>query len=100
FQDQGVRLFPQMSPRTVDFRLNWESSMMFMTMPDGWHKVIAAPPAEKATLLADPAWRATARDEWDRTASAMFPHTKIHKVRFVEVFGDENQHWLGRTLAD
>src|SRR4029078_12022549 len=73
---------------------------MFMTMPDGWHKVIAAPPAEKATLLADPAWRATARDEWDRTVSALFTHTQIHKVRFVEVFGDENQHWLGRTLAD
>jgi N-acyl-D-aspartate/D-glutamate deacylase len=30
----------------------------------------------------------------------MFPHRRIHKARFVEVFGDENQPWLGRTLAD
>ena len=34
--------YPQLSPRTVDFRLNWDSSMMFMSMPEGWHKVIAA----------------------------------------------------------
>ena len=32
----GVRLYPQLSPRTVDFRLNWDSSMMFMSMPEGW----------------------------------------------------------------
>src|SRR5690242_15164144 len=39
---QGVRMYPQLSPRSVDFRLNWDSSMMFMSMPEGWHRVIAA----------------------------------------------------------
>src|SRR5205814_7037592 len=91
---EGVRLYPQLSPRTVDFRLNWDSSMMFMSMPLGWHRVIAAEGRDaKAALLTDPAWRATARDEWDSTKKAMFPTHHIHKARFVEVFGDDNAKW-------
>ena len=97
---EGARLYPQLSPRTVDFRLSWESSMMFMSMPEGWHQVIAAPAAEKPALLADPAWRARARDEWDRTERAMFPHRRLETVRFVEVVGEANEPWLGRTLAE
>ncbi len=31
YRNQGVQLWPQLSPRTVDFRINWDSSMMFMT---------------------------------------------------------------------
>jgi N-acyl-D-aspartate/D-glutamate deacylase len=98
---EGGTLYPQLSPRTVDFRLNWDSSMMFMSMPQGWHRVIAAPGRDaKLALLTDHAWRDTARAEWDRTASALFPHRRIDRVRFVEVVGDENQQWLGCTLAD
>lgn len=97
---EGAHMYPQLSPRTVDFRLNWDSSMMFMSMPDGWHQVIAARGADKARLLADPAWRATARAEWDRTERALFPHRRPETVRFVEVVGADNQPWLGRTLAE
>jgi N-acyl-D-aspartate/D-glutamate deacylase len=97
----GAHIYPQLSPRTVDFRLNWDSSMMFMSMPEGWHRVIAAQGRDaKAALLADPAWRDGARAEWDRTPSALFPHRNIEKVRFVEVVGAANEPWLGRTLAD
>jgi N-acyl-D-amino-acid deacylase len=97
---QGIRTYPQLSPRTVDFRINWESSMMFMTMPEGWHKVIRADAAGKVALLGDPEWRARARAEWDRTEKSMFPNRRIETVRFVEVSGPENERWLGRTLAD
>jgi N-acyl-D-aspartate/D-glutamate deacylase len=96
----GIRFYPQLSPRTVDFRLNWDSSMMFMSMPEGWHKVVAARGDDKAKLLADPAWRAAARAEWDRTEKAMFPHRRLETVRFVEVFGEENEQWLGSTLEE
>jgi N-acyl-D-amino-acid deacylase len=96
----GVRTYPQLSPRSVDFRLNWESSMMFMSMPAGWHKVVAAPATDKAALLGDPEWRATARAEWDDTRAALFPHRRLECVRIVEVFGAENEPWLGRTLAE
>lgn len=98
---EGARVYPQLSPRPVDFRLNWDSSMMFMSMPQGWHRVIAASGAQaKAALLRDPEWRTTARAEWDATPAAMFPHRDIHKARFVEVHGADNERWLGRTLAD
>ncbi|HEY7137316.1 MAG TPA: amidohydrolase family protein [Acidimicrobiia bacterium] len=98
---EGAHVYPQLSPRTVDFRLNWDSSMMFMSMPDGWHRVIAADGRDaKAALLADPDWRHAARAEWDATPSALFPHRHLEKVRFVEVFGTDNERWLGRTLAD
>ena len=99
-KSEGIGFYPQLSPRTVDFRLNWDSSMMFMSMPQGWHKVIAARGAGKAQLLEDPGWRATAREEWDRTEKALFPHRRLDKVRFVEVSGAANQPWLGRTLAE
>jgi len=99
-QSEGVALYPQLSPRTVDFRLNWDSSMLFMSMPEGWHRVIAARGEDKARLLGDPAWRAVARGEWDRVEKAMFPHRRPELVRFVEVHGAPNEQWLGRTLAD
>jgi N-acyl-D-aspartate/D-glutamate deacylase len=97
---EGIGFYPQLSPRTVDFRLNWDSSMMFMSMPEGWHRVVAAKGADKKALLLDPAWRAAARAEWDRTERAMFPHRRLDAVRFVEVFGADNEPWLGRTLDD
>ena len=99
--DDGVTFLPQLSPRTVDMRLNWDSSMMFMSMPEGWHRVIAAQGTDaKAALLEDPEWRATARDEWDRTEKAMFPHRRPEALRVVEVYGADNQKWLGATFAD
>jgi len=98
--EEGVRSYPQLSPRTVDFRLNWESSMMFMSMPAGWHKVIAAAPGDKALLLTDPEWRTTAREEWDRTERAMFPHRNLQKVRIVEVFDAGSERWLGHSLQE
>ena len=70
---KASRMYPQLSPRTVDFRLNWDSSMMFMSMPEGWHRVIAARGDDKPALLRDPEWRAAARDEWDRTEMAHVP---------------------------
>jgi N-acyl-D-amino-acid deacylase len=100
-QSESVPFYPQLSPRTVDFRLNWDSSMMFMSMPDGWHRVVAAsgPDAKKA-LLTDPAWRLDARHEWDRVEKGLFPHRRPERVRFVEVHGADNDKWLGRSLAD
>jgi N-acyl-D-amino-acid deacylase len=100
-QSESVPFYPQLSPRTVDFRLNWDSSMMFMSMPDGWHRVVAAPgPDAKKALLTDPAWRLEARHEWDRVEKGLFPHRRPERVRFVEVHGAENEKWLGRSLAE
>ncbi len=99
-QAEGIGFYPQLSPRTVDFRLNWDSSMLFMNMPEGWHRVVSAKGGDKRRLLSDEEWRGTARDEWDRVEKAMFPHRRLELVRFVEVHGEANARWLGRTLAD
>jgi N-acyl-D-aspartate/D-glutamate deacylase len=96
----GVRLYPQLSPRPIDFRLSWDSSMMFMSMPSGWHQVIAARGDEKAAMLRDAEWRAVAREEWDGVHAALFPHRRLECARIVETFGADNDRWLGQSIAD
>ncbi len=101
YHDQGVKIWPQLSPRTVDFRVNWDSSMMFMRFVDGWHRVIQADGREaKRALLADPEWRARARTEWDTVDKSLFPNTRIERVRIVEVTNPDDEKWLGKSLAD
>jgi N-acyl-D-aspartate/D-glutamate deacylase len=100
YRAEGVQFWPQLSPRTVDFRLNWDSSMMFMSMPDGWNRVVQAAGDEKRRLLSDDAWRAVAREEWNRTDKGLFPNKRLERVRIIEVMRKEHERWLGRTLAD
>ena len=100
YQAAGVQIWPQLSPRTIDFRLNWDSSMMFMAFPEGWHRVVQARGDDKAALLSDAAWRARAREEWDRVDKAMFPHRRPDRVRFVELSAAGDQPWIGRSLED
>ncbi len=97
---EGIAFFPQLSPRPVDLRINWDSSMMFMALPEGWHRVIAARGEAKADLLRDPAWRTTAREEWDRVERTVFPHRRPEQVRFVELGPAVDPQWQGRTFAD
>ncbi len=101
YRARGVQLWPQLSPRSVDFRINWDSSMMFMRMAEGWHRVIQAGGADaKRALLNDPEWRAVARAEWDTVDKSMFPNTRIERVRIVEASNPDDEKWLGKSLAD
>ena len=96
----GSPLWPQMSPRTIDFRINWETSMVFMNLSE-WHKIPNAPDdAAREALLRDPAWRAAARVQWDAYERGMFPAGRPYRVRFIEVTRPELEPWLGKTLAD
>ena len=96
----GSALWPQMSPRTIDFRINWETSMVFMNLSE-WHRIPNAPDATaRAALLRDPEWRAAARTQWDATGRGMFPAGSPHRVRFIEVTEPALEPWLGRTLTD
>jgi N-acyl-D-amino-acid deacylase len=101
YRDRGVQLWPQLSPRTVDFRINWDSSMMFMRMAEGWHRVVQADGVDaKRALLTDPEWRSVARQEWDTVDKSMFPNTRIEHVRIVEVTNPDDEKWIGKSLAD
>jgi len=99
-QAAGVRIYPQVSPRTIDVQVNWASSILFTHLPEGWHQIIRADPQRMTELLRDPAWRAIARDEWDATTIEAFPHRHPEYVRFASVTRPELEPWVGRTLAD
>jgi N-acyl-D-aspartate/D-glutamate deacylase len=96
---QGTRFYPQVSPRTIDVQVNWSSSILFTHLPEGWHQIIRADPARMRELLADPAWRATARAEWDAVSIEAFPHRHPEYVRFVSVTRPEHDRWVGHTLG-
>jgi N-acyl-D-amino-acid deacylase len=97
----GVRVFPQVSPRPFDLKINWEASLSFMGLPEGWHQFITTHGPEKRKLLEDPQWRDLARAEWDAVPrSVAFPHREPELVRFISVTRDDNRRWLGRSLAD
>jgi N-acyl-D-aspartate/D-glutamate deacylase len=98
-RDAGVSIWPQVSPRTVDFRINWDRSMAFMEFPNGWQRFVRAGPEEKRRLLQDPAWRSVARTEWDSGRRAIFPTGWPEKIRLVDA-RPENRRWIGKTLAD
>ncbi len=98
---QGAPLWPLVSPRTVDLRINWERSMMFMKMPEGWHRVPnAADDRERRHLLQDPAWRAAARHEWDAVETGFFPIHDLQRVRLIDVTRPEHERWLGRSMDE
>jgi N-acyl-D-aspartate/D-glutamate deacylase len=96
----GSAFWPQMSPRTIDFRINWETSMVFMMLP-AWHRIPnAVDDAERTRLLQDREWRARAKEEWDRGSPGLFPSAHPERVRIIEVSKPDLEPWLGRTLAD
>ncbi len=99
-QDQGVRVYPQLSPRGVDVRVNWFGGMSFYGLATTWHVVVQGDADTKRALLADDAWRARARAEWDATRRTMFPHQHPERVRLVSVRDTALDEWVGRTLAD
>jgi N-acyl-D-amino-acid deacylase len=97
----GLRVFPQVSPRPFDLKINWDASLSFMGLPDGWHQVIITHGSDKRRLLEDQQWRTVARNEWEAvTRSFAFPHREPEMVRFISVTRKEQQRWVGRTLAD
>lgn len=99
-QRSGARCYPQVSPRGLDIQVNWNGGMSFMTMPNSWHRAIQAPPGEKARLLADPEWRAAAREEWDRVPFTMIRHRLPERIRLVSVTRPEHERWVGASFAD
>ena len=99
-QDQGVRNYPQVSPRTLDIHVNWDGGMSWFALENSWHKMVQAPRPEKEPMLRDPQWRALAREEWDRVPRTMIPHKPADRIRLVSVTRPENERWVGATLAD
>jgi N-acyl-D-aspartate/D-glutamate deacylase len=99
-QAGGARMFAQISPRTLDMRVSWDNSILFMALKDSWQQIIRARGEEMGELLRDPAWRARARADWDANLPRLNPFQRPWRIRLIEVTRPENEPWLGRSLAD
>jgi N-acyl-D-aspartate/D-glutamate deacylase len=99
-QADGVRTFPQVSPRPLDIQVNWAGGMSFAKLPEGWYRFVQADNAEKARLITDQTWRTTARAEWDHVPWAMVPHKAPERIRLISGTSPEAPRFVGRSLAD
>ncbi len=97
-QAEGSPCYPQITPRSFDVQVNWDGGMSFMNMPQGWHRVVQASRPHKAALLSDRTWRATAREEWDRTAFTMIRHRRPENIRLLSVTRPEHERWINQTF--
>jgi N-acyl-D-amino-acid deacylase len=98
-QDTGARMFPQVSPRRQDVRVNWDGGMAFYSLPP-WHQFLQASAAGKVTLAGDPSWRAAARAGWDAAPRTLIRHKELDRVVFTAVARPELARWVGSSLAD
>jgi N-acyl-D-aspartate/D-glutamate deacylase len=82
----GGNVWAQVSPRSgFDNRMVFDgSSLSFGAMPS-WAAMCMARGAEKAAMLADPAWREKGRQEWDSPAFVLFPRKAVGKLLIGEV---------------
>lgn len=93
-------MWPIASPRTVDFNVSWEQTMVFMMLPKGWNQIMGVTGEARREMLADPGWREIARTEWDATEKSLLPINRLDYVRFTSMTRPDNEFWLGRSLAD
>jgi N-acyl-D-amino-acid deacylase len=99
-QAQGVRTYPEISPRQLDIEINWDGGMSFYLMEQTWHRVAQAPSDEKRRLLTDPEWRASARHDWDTVPFTMLEHRRPEKITLASVTNEALAPWVGRTFAE
>lgn len=99
-RDRGVPTFPQVSPRTMDIRVNWFGGMSWHGLADTWHAMVQSDGETKRRLLSDPTWREQARGEWDRVPWTLIPHKSPERIRLISVTEPEFEEWVGKSLAD
>jgi N-acyl-D-aspartate/D-glutamate deacylase len=97
----GCRVYGQVSPRPFDLHVSFDQTPAFVAIP-AWGTFIALPSAdEKRAMLADDAWRARARADWDRVGDGftIFPVSRLDRVRLTSVRAGE-ERFLDRSFAD
>jgi N-acyl-D-amino-acid deacylase len=96
----GIDVWPgyaHVSPTSV---IGITKSLIFAQSNDYvWHEVVLAPtPEEKLKMLADPAWRARARESWDTQA---WEHSPFKNPQELYLLDSENGAGpVGGTLKD
>jgi N-acyl-D-amino-acid deacylase len=99
FQGDGIRIFPQISPRPLDTRINWDGGMSFIRYPKSWMTYVQSPDDLKKVLIGDEAWRADGRTEWD-APTARFLASRTDRIRLLSATSEGYAGWVGRSLRD
>jgi N-acyl-D-amino-acid deacylase len=97
-QAEGVDIWPGYAHVSPTSTLSLIKSLIFAQSNDYvWHEVVLADSHEdKARLLADPDWRARARESWDTKA---WPHSPMNNPQDLNLIDSENgQGPVGITL--
>jgi len=93
---EGLDIWSQTPGRPQFGAINFERSILFQGI-DAWHEMVNEPEEPKMAMLRDPAWRARAREDWDRAEFCMFP---IHSLEVLTVghCAPHNESFRGMTL--
>jgi N-acyl-D-aspartate/D-glutamate deacylase len=79
-QAGGADLWPNVPFKPLAPFFGFERSIVFQRVP-AWNDLINGPAEAKLATLADPAWRARAREEWDnRTRSSLSRIDRPHEM--------------------
>jgi N-acyl-D-aspartate/D-glutamate deacylase len=70
-QAEGLAVYPQVTPRPLNFEFDWKEPFLFEGMPE-FRSVSAADTEEKKRLYADPEFRRTIRERIGGKGSARF----------------------------
>jgi N-acyl-D-aspartate/D-glutamate deacylase len=110
----GIDVWPgyaHVSPTSV---IGITKSLIFAQSNDYvWHEVVLAPAEEKVKMLADPAWRARARESWDTQAWEHSPFKNPQELYLLDsengtgpvggtlkAYADERQQHRSDAMAD
>jgi N-acyl-D-aspartate/D-glutamate deacylase len=97
---EGFDIWPSVFHVSPTSTLSFYRSLIFAQSNDyAWHEIVlAAGHDEKARLLADPAWRARARESWDTKA---WKHAPMNNPQDLHLLDSENGAGpVGITLKD
>ncbi len=82
-QAEGADVWPMLAFKPLVPFIGFERSIAFQRVP-AWNEVLNGPADAKLATLADPAWRARARDDWDnRTRSSMSRIDRPHELELA-----------------
>jgi len=90
----GARLQHLASPRSIELPIRVRDCFPLGTVA-AWSEVVSAATGKEA-MLADPAWRARARKDWDGASYSK----QARSTRIVKVGKPELSSWIGRMLSD
>lgn len=97
--EEGAGVYPQVSPRSFDNNLSFESTPVFKGLPN-WDEIIRSDDETRRRVLNDADWRAQSRIEWDSDVPSNFPKTCPERVIFSRVEKPELQEHVGKNLRD